>query len=79
MAEEKKTKKEAGVVETIQAILTRKTGLPLETIVDELSKRFPDRNPDSMKATVRVQLSRNTKNIIKEKLEGKPITYRWKA
>jgi hypothetical protein len=53
-----KTPRGEGVIATIVEILKKapKAGVTKAEIVAELSKRFPDRNPDSMTRTVNVQV-----------------------
>ena len=80
MAETKEVKKKApGVIKTLEAILSRKEPSTLANMVKELEAKFPDHAPESLLATVRTQLSRNGKKLVKEKAEGKPIKYRFKA
>jgi hypothetical protein len=53
------SKSKPGVIETIVATISRAKGASLDEIVAALVKAFPDRDPDGMRNTARLQASRN--------------------
>jgi hypothetical protein len=48
-----------GVVGTILTVISRREGASVDEIVAVLVKAFPDRDPDGMRRTVRVQAAKN--------------------
>jgi len=55
--EKKKQNKNPGVIATIVTILSEtKKGVTIDEIVARLTKAFPERNPEGMKKTVKVQI-----------------------
>jgi hypothetical protein len=62
-----------GVIATIVETISREKGGTIAEIVAILSKRFPDRNPDSMRVTSRIQA--NTHCTSKEKTDARGLIY----
>ena len=53
---EKAEKKGPGVIETIAQLVIEKGPITKDKILKELSKKFPDRDPEAMMKTINVQL-----------------------
>jgi hypothetical protein len=47
-----------GVIATLKSLLERDTGVTVAEAVSVLSEAFPDRKPEGMATTVRIQLGR---------------------
>lgn len=74
----KSSKKEAapkgpGVISTIKELLSRDGGVTHQEAVNELTKRFPDRDAHGMSKTVRIQFSRQ--KAVKSEDEKRGVVY----
>lgn len=59
-----------GVIATILEVINRDQGGTLEEILAVLTKRFPDREPKGMTATIRIQANRHCKAKDKDEKRG---------
>ena len=62
-----------GVIATIIDTIGRPSGASINELVAILSKRFPDREPDSMRATCRIQANANAER--KDRTEKRGLVY----
>jgi hypothetical protein len=62
-----------GVIATIVETISRAKGASIEELVAVLSKKFPNRGEDGMRATTRIQANRNCTS--KEKDEKRGLVY----
>jgi hypothetical protein len=70
MAAKKKVAGNGGVIDSIVEVISRERGGTIAEIVAILSKRFPDRNPDSMRATSRIQANKHCTSKEKDPTRG---------
>jgi hypothetical protein len=59
-----------GVIATIVETIQRPKGASVDEILEVLVKKFPDRKPASMTATIRIQANRNCKSKDKDEKRG---------
>lgn len=78
-----KTKKKAaaprsgvGVIETIVATISRAKGASIDEIVNVLVEKFPDRDPDGMKATARIQSNLNCASKERDQKRGGVVYFK---
>ena len=62
-----------GVIATIVETIGRPTGASINELVAVLSKQFPDREPDGMRATCRIQANANARR--KDRTEKRGLVY----
>jgi hypothetical protein len=62
-----------GVIHTIVEAISRKNGASLSELVEILTKKFPERKPESMTSTAKIQANRNATG--KEKSETRGLVY----
>ena len=62
--------KKIGVIDTIVEIIKRDRGASREEIVAALTKKFPDRNAESMATTVKIQANAHAKKKSKDDKRG---------
>ena len=62
-----------GVIHTIVEAISRKNGASLSELVEILTKKFPERRPESMTSTAKIQANRNATG--KEKSETRGLVY----
>jgi hypothetical protein len=65
--------KKIGVIASIVETISRERGASTEEILEVLVKKFPDRDADGMKATIRIQANRNATS--KERHEKRGLVY----
>jgi hypothetical protein len=65
--------KKPGVIASIVEAISAAKGATAEEIHAGLVKKFPERDPKGMRATVRIQANRNA--VKKEKIEGRGLVY----
>jgi hypothetical protein len=58
-AKKKVATRPGGVIATIVEVISKGRGGTINEIVEALSKKFPERNPDSMRKTALIQANRN--------------------
>jgi hypothetical protein len=62
-----------GVIATIVETISREKGASAAECLEVLKKAFPDRNPDGMIKTIRIQAARNATS--KERVEERGLVY----
>ncbi len=69
-----------GVIAEIQRMMERQSGATVDEIVQSLSAKFPDRSPEGMATTARIQVRRLPKKLGRklttEESEGRGVIYR---
>jgi hypothetical protein len=65
--------KKEGVIATIVETISRERGASSTEILENLVKKFPDRDADGMKATIRIQAAKNATS--KERDEKRGLVY----
>jgi hypothetical protein len=69
--------KAVGVIASIVEAISGAKGASAEEILAVLTKKFPDRKPEGMLNTIRIQANKNAKS--KEKIDGRGLVYFGKA
>lgn len=59
-----------GVISTIIEVISRQHGASIEEVLAVLVKKFPDREPDAMKATCRIQCAKNATSKDRDEKRG---------
>jgi hypothetical protein len=59
-----------GVIVTIVETISREKGASIEELVAVLTKKFPDREPDAMKSTCRIQVNKDCTSKDKDEKRG---------
>jgi hypothetical protein len=67
------TGRKPGVIHAIVEAISRKNGASLSELVEILTKKFPERRPESMTSTAKIQANRNATS--KEKSETRGLVY----
>lgn len=80
-AKDREAKRADGVIGTIKTILESDRGGTVDEIMTTLTAKFPDRSPDGMKSTVKIQTSRLAKStkrtIVNEVIKGRGRVYKF--
>ena len=66
-----------GVIAAIVETISRARGASIDEIVAVLVKKFPDRDPDGMKATARIQSNKNCTSKEKHDRRGL-VFFKWR-
>lgn len=81
MAAKKKVKvvagdKGPGVIATIVETISRAKGASVDEVLEVLTKVFPDRDPDGMTRTIRIQANKNATSKDRDEKRGGVVCFR---